>query len=74
MPYDLIHLAMRDAARRFGGTDGVFNAAGFGIAMMHMAGLNGGMDGHLVRAVLCGRHDVAILHGGAHFRILEEKP
>lgn len=65
---DLVALAIDRAVDRFGGTDGIFNAAGFGIALMQLAGLKGVIDGHLARAILTGRTDVAVLAGGAHFR------
>lgn len=39
MANDVIALAMRQAAAAFGGTDGVFNAAGFGHAMYRIANL-----------------------------------
>lgn len=69
MTNDMIRLAMRRAARRFGGSDGVFNAAGFGLTLAGMAGLRGGVDGDLVAAILCGRSDVEPLRGGAHYRL-----
>lgn len=72
--YDLVHLAMRQAADAFGGSDGTFNAAGFSIAMTRISGLNGSvLDGHMVRAILCGRQDVVILPGGAHFQLSARK-
>lgn len=69
MANDLIHLAMEEACRKFGGNDGVFNAAGFSQAMMHHARLRGGIDGLLVRVLLTGRDDVDVLHGGSHYRL-----
>lgn len=67
---DTVGLAAHQAAKAFGGNEGIFNAAGFGIALMRIAGLSGVMDGYLVRAVLSGRRDIEVLHGGAHFRLL----
>lgn len=60
---------MEQAARKFGGNDGVFNAACFSNRMMTLAGLSGVMDGMLVRAVLSGRGDVEVLRGG-HYRLM----
>lgn len=71
---DTVWLAMHQAVEDFGGEeDGVFNAAGFGAALMRIAGLRGVMDGHLVRAILSGRTDVEMLKGDAHFRLLGER-
>jgi hypothetical protein len=77
---DLVGLAMERAAREHGGREAresgrlshTFNAANFSNAMMKLAGLEGAMDGELVRAVLCGRQDVEVLSGGSHFRYLEQ--
>lgn len=65
---DLTHLAMERAAGRFGGDDGVFNAAGFGLAFNGLAGVKGGLDGLVVRAMLTGRPDVRVLKGG-HYQL-----
>lgn len=66
---DVVALAMDRAVQSFGNRgDGAFNAAGFGQALMQIAGLNGVVDGLLVRAILTGRPDVEVLKGGAHFR------
>lgn len=70
---DLIRLVMERAARSFGGSDGTFNSAGFGVEFCKAAassGYGGSIDGKLVRAMLTGRPDVEVLRGGAHFRIL----
>lgn len=72
--FDLIHLAMRRAAERFGGKDKTFNAANFAQAFRAIAGVENLLDGREVEVILCGRNDVVQLHGGAHYRILEEKP
>lgn len=56
------------AAGRFGGDDGVFNAAGFGLAFNGLAGVKGGLDGLVVRAMLTGRSDVTVLKGG-HYQL-----
>jgi hypothetical protein len=66
---DVIGIAMRQAAQAFGGTDRVFNAAGFGVAFMRIMNLRGSLDGEVVRGMLCGRRDVDILDDDAHFRI-----
>jgi len=72
---DTVWLAMHQAVEDFGGEEeGIFNAAGFGAALMRIAGLKGVIDGHLVRAILSGRTDVEILKpGDAHFRLLGER-
>ena len=68
---DLVHQAMQEAAARFGGSDGILNSAGFGLALTDLAGMvTRGLDGKLVRAILSGRPDVQELPGGSHFRIL----
>jgi hypothetical protein len=59
---------MRQAAKAFGGDDGLFNAAGFGVAFMRIADMRGTLDGEVVRVMLCGRRDVEVLDDG-HFRI-----
>lgn len=74
MHFDLIYLAMVRAVAKFGGSDGTFNAAGFGNAFAALAGVSEAVDGHIVRAMLCGRKDVEILYGGCHFRLIETKP
>ena len=72
---DAVQLAARHACERFGQRgDGIFNAAGFGLALNRLAGLRGGIDGNLVAAILCGRDDIKVLRGGSHFRLLEEQP
>lgn len=73
MSNDLIRLVMERAARRFGGSDGTFNSAGFGVEFCKAAsstGYGGSIDGKLVRAMLTGRQDVEVLKGGAHFRVV----
>jgi hypothetical protein len=70
LPEDPIGVAMDMAVERFGDKgDGMFNAAGFGLSLMQVAGLSGGIDGHLVRAILKGRRDV-VWRGDAHFQCL----
>ncbi len=72
---DAVQLACRHAMHSFGGpSDGLFNAAGFGKALMRIAGCSGGIDGNVVRAILCGRSDVEVMSGGAHFRLVEARP
>lgn len=64
---------MERAAERFGGNDGLFNAACFSEAFMKLAGCNGALDGRIVRAILCGRRDVdAMVPGDAHYKIRAE--
>lgn len=68
---DLIRLAAERAARAFdhASPDGVFNAAGFSTELTRLAGVNGALDGKVVRAMLTGRPDVRPLHGGAHYQL-----
>lgn len=69
MTNDVVRLAIDRAVKRFGDKgDGLFNAAGFGIELMKLAGLNGSVDGLLVRAMLTGRPDVMPEPDGAHYR------
>ena len=69
MRNDLIRLAIDRAVDDFGNrSDGLFNAAGFGINLMGIANLTGTIDGHLVRVILTGREDVAVEPDGAHYR------
>jgi hypothetical protein len=66
---DLIAWIMVRACDRFGGQrDGMFNAACFSGAWREITGLQSGLDGRAVRAMLHGRQDVEQLSGGAHFR------
>lgn len=68
---DKVLEAMRLAARGFGGSEGVFNLAGFRSALAKLADLEqGGLDGNLCRAILEGRRDCEQLSGGAHYRLL----
>ncbi len=70
---DLIRLAMEQAAMSFGRggnePDGLFSAAGFSEAMMRLAGLNGTIDGLLVRVILAGRPDVDPGPDQCHYRL-----
>lgn len=68
MPNDMVALAMERASARFGGSDGIFSSAGFGVALKQLSGLEGAIDGHLVRTILTGRRDVIVLSGG-HYRL-----
>ena len=77
MHFDLIYLAMLRAVRKFegAGNDGkLFNGACFSGEFCALAGVVGPIDGHIVRAMLCGRQDVEILSGGSHYRLIETKP
>lgn len=66
---DLVKAAIDRAVERFGDRgDGLFNAAGFGVALMELAGLKGVIDGNLVRAILSGRADVAREPDASYFR------
>jgi hypothetical protein len=65
---DLVSLAMFRATEKFGGTDGIFNAACFSAEFRRLAGVDGLLDGRVVQAILCGRSDVVPLKGGAHYR------
>lgn len=71
---DLVRLAIDRAVRDFGDKgDGLFNAAGFGLRLGQLAGIKGGIDGHVVRAILTGRPDVAPESDGAHYRRLASR-
>lgn len=72
MGFDLVRLAMIQACQRYRAGGDLFCAAGFGLALKRIAGLEGVIDGHLVRAILCGRGDVEILSGNSMFRMLSE--
>lgn len=75
MHFDLVYFAMLNAVRDFGDKgDKIFNGAGFSHAFCKLAGVEGPMDGHIVRAILCGRQDTEILSGGSHYRLIETKP
>lgn len=67
---DLVGAAAQEAARRFGGEDGVFSAAGFSTEMREHCAQT--LDGKMVRAILSGRSDV-IPHGPAHYRYTPTK-
>lgn len=67
---DVIGQAMKLAAERFGGVDGMFNAAGFSNTLGFLTGINGGVDGKLVKAILSGRTDCEHLPG-SHYRWLK---
>lgn len=63
---------MEVAADRYGGTERIFNAAGFSQAFCQLSGVPGTtLDGKLVRAILSGRPDCALLWGSSHFRIIQ---
>ena len=68
---DAVSLAMKIACERFGGSDGVFNGAGFSGAIRTLSGLNFDLDGFIVATILCGRTDVEVLKGGSHYRHLQ---
>lgn len=69
---DLIHFVMEQAVRRFNSGD-KFNGAVFSAAFMQTAGLDGSLDGRVVRAMLCGRDDVEVLDGGSHYRMVGKR-
>lgn len=71
--FDVVHIAMRRAAEKFGGNDKVFNGAGFGTELAKVANLASGVDGNLVEVILCGRDDVEQLSGGSHYRLIERQ-
>ena len=77
MKFDCVRLAMIQAAEAFkdneasGFNSGLFNSAGFSQALCRIAGVNSQIDGHLVRAILCGRDDVRECRGGCHWLIVE---
>lgn len=65
---DLVRLAMERAVKSFGGKN-MFNAAGFSNALTYLAGVNGVIDGEIVRVILAGRKDVRPLFGGGHYQL-----
>ena len=71
MQFDLVKLAMNRATQRFGGSDNVFNGANFSNAFCELAGVAGGIDGRVVEAILCSRHDCIQLSGGSHYKMIE---
>ena len=72
---DVVALAMRQAAQDFGAKDKLtFNGAGFSNALTRIAGVRGAIDGHVVKAILCGRSDVRPLAGGSHYKLIDEAP
>jgi hypothetical protein len=69
---DLIHLACLNACRSFGGNDGVFTSATFGLEMSRLANLATPMDGQMVEVVLCGRKGIKALRP-AYWQMDNEK-
>lgn len=69
MNNDLIRLACETACDKFGVAD-TFNGASFSAEFTRLAGVEGVLDGRVVRAMLTGRPDIEILHGSAHYRLL----
>ena len=67
MNKDLISWMMVRASDKFGSKD-TFNAACFSGAWKEVTGLQTGLDGRAVRAILHGREDVLTLSGGSHFQ------
>lgn len=69
---DLVRLAMERAVHAFDRThkNHVFNAACFSAEFCRLAEVSNNLDGKLVRAILAGRPDVEVLHGGAHYRLV----
>jgi hypothetical protein len=65
---DLIGYVCYRATQKFGGNDGVFNAAGFSNAFESITGIKKTMDGNEVLAILWGRKDVEILNR-SHYRL-----
>lgn len=51
----------------------MFNSACFGTVFATLAGVSGGIDGKIVRAMLTGRDDIEVLSGGCHFRMLDKE-
>jgi hypothetical protein len=70
---DVMRLAIDKACMSFGGTDGMFSAAGFASAIRKMSDTEGLLDGNVVRLLLTGRNDVIPLHDGCHYKRLIEK-
>jgi hypothetical protein len=66
---DMLRYAMERAVVLFGNEgDGVFTSASLSEAITELAGVNGVIDGHIIRCLLVGRTDVEIL-GDCHFRL-----
>lgn len=53
--------------------DNVFTSSGFSKCLMKIAGLNGGIDGALIRAILIGRNDIQEV-GKGYYRLLYNRP
>lgn len=71
---DVVWLAMHQAVDAYGGDNtGVFNAAGFSLCLMRIAGLRGVIDGILVRAILGGRTDVEADGESGYYKLLGER-
>lgn len=62
-----IQLLAYMATRKFGGSDGVFNSAGFSHAMFDACGFH--LDGNIVAAILADRPGIQRLNGGCHWQL-----
>jgi hypothetical protein len=62
-----VAIAMREAVKKFGGADGVFNMAGFQSTFSKMFKMPVMINSQVARAVLCSRGDVEALKGECHF-------
>ena len=66
---DMTHFIMERAATIYGGSDGVFTAATFSVALKKTTGVKSLMDGRLVQTLMIGRPDVVALSGGCHYQL-----
>lgn len=70
---DLLNYVCQRAVQKFGGRDGTFNGACFSQAWKDVTGLQSGLDGLAVRAMMHGRMDVERI-GTAHYRLTPPRP
>jgi len=69
---DMLHYAMEKAVVLFGNQgDNIFTSACLSEAITKLAGVNGVIDGHIIRCLMVGRTDVEVL-GDAHFRLVTD--
>lgn len=69
---DMLRYAMEKAVTLFGNQgDDIFTSACLSEAITKLAGVQGVIDGHIVRCLMVGRPDVEILDT-CHFRLLKQ--
>ena len=70
---DMLRYAMEKAVRLFGDKgDNIFTSACLSEAITKLAGVNGVIDGHIIRCLMVGRPDVEILDD-CHFRLKDAR-